>query len=64
MRTSRPIIPVAPEAQAEVNVQADAILSEAATVLLRSADNSPQLQDDYIQIATAVGSTKVLLRSI
>ena len=64
VRTSRPIIPVAPEAQAEVNVQADAILSEAATVLLRSADNSPQLQDDYIQIATAVGSTKVLLRSI
>ncbi len=63
VRTSRPIIPVAPEAQADVNAQADAILSEAATVLLRSADSAPQLQDDYTQIATAVGSTKVLLRS-
>lgn len=61
--TSRPIIPVAPEDLADVNAQADAILSEATTVLLRSADSSPQLQDDYVQIATAVGSTKVLLRS-
>lgn len=61
--TSRPIVPVAPEALADVNRQADAILSEATTVLLRSADSLPELQDDYSQIATAVGSTKVLLRS-
>ena len=63
VRTSRPIIPVAPETQANVNAQADAILSEAATVLLRSADDEPDLRSDYTEIATAVGSTKVLLRS-
>lgn len=62
--TSRPLVPVAPERQAEANAQAAAILDEAATVLLRSTESADDRRDDYLQIATAVGSNKVLLRSL
>ncbi|MDB5556317.1 MAG: hypothetical protein JWL86_6301 [Rhizobium sp.] len=48
-----------PRAMAEAN----AAVSEAATQLLRSAENSERRYAHYQQISTAVDSTKVLLRS-
>ena len=44
-------------------VEADAVISEAATQLLRSAENSQRRYAHYQQISVAVDSTKVLLRS-
>lgn len=44
-------------------VEADAVVSEAATQLLRSAENSERRYAHYQQISVAVDSTKVLLRS-
>ncbi|MCO6186288.1 hypothetical protein [Rhizobium sp. L1K21] len=43
--------------------QARAVIEEARTELLRSAENSQARLAHYQTIATAVGSTKVLLRS-
>lgn len=43
--------------------QAAAVIEEAETLLLRSAENSQKRSSHYQQIAAAVGSTKVLLRS-
>lgn len=43
--------------------QAAAVIAEAETLLLRSAENSQKRSGHYQQIAAAVGSTKVLLRS-
>jgi hypothetical protein len=48
-----------PRAMAEAN----AVVSEAATQLLRSAENSERRYAHYQQISVAVDSTKVLLRS-
>lgn len=48
-----------PHAMAEAN----AAVSEAATQLLRSAENSERRYAHYQQISVAVDSTKVLLRS-
>jgi hypothetical protein len=48
-----------PRAMAEAN----AAVSEAATQLLRSAENSERRYAHYQQISVAVDSTKVLLRS-
>lgn len=48
-----------PQAMAEAN----AVVSEAATQLLRSAENSERRYAHYQQISVAVDSTKVLLRS-
>lgn len=48
-----------PHAMAEAN----AVVSEAATQLLRSAENSERRYAHYQQISVAVDSTKVLLRS-
>lgn len=45
-----------------VNLEAEAILEEARTVLLRSAGSS-QRQSQYTRIAQAINSSKVLLRS-
>ncbi len=61
--TSRPLTPVRPAAQAAVNRQALAILEEAETVLLRSAENSTRRMAHYQRISEAIGSNKVLLRS-
>ncbi len=44
--------------------QARDVINEATTQLLRSAENSASRLAHYQTIATAVGSTKVLLRSI
>lgn len=42
---------------------AQAVIDEAATVLLRSTENSERRMAHYQQIAAAINSTKVLLRS-
>jgi len=61
--TTRPLTPVAQEALADVNAQATAILAEAETLLLRSSSLSDERRVAYQEIATAVGSGIVLLRS-
>jgi hypothetical protein len=61
--SSSPLTPVRSDALADVNRQAVAILEEAETILLRSAENSAARKVHYQQIAAAVGSNKVLLRS-
>lgn len=59
----RPVIAVAPERQAAAAAAAVAVLEEAETILLRSAANSASRSVQYQQIAAAIGSSKVLLRS-
>lgn len=62
--STRPLTPVRPEALPEVKRKAAAIVAEAQTVLLRSAESSQRRKAHYEQIAAAVGSAnKVLLRS-
>ena len=48
-----------PKAMAKAN----AVVEEAATQLLRSAENSERRYAHYQQISAAVDSTKTLLRS-
>ena len=43
--------------------QAQRVVQQAETKLLRSSENSEKRFQHYQQVATAVGSTKVLLRS-
>lgn len=62
--SARPVTPVRSNALNALNDQAAAILEEAETVLLRSAESSERRMVHYQRIAGAVGSTKVLLRSI
>ncbi|MDT8854612.1 hypothetical protein RNZ50_06120 [Paracoccaceae bacterium Fryx2] len=62
--SSRPLTPIRPEARASANQQAIAILEEAETVLLRSAENSARRRGHYDRVALAVGSNKLLLRSL
>lgn len=61
--TSRALTPVRADAVDTVNAQAIAILEEAETILLRSAEQSDRRQVQYTQIAEAIGSNKVLLRA-
>ena len=61
--TTRPLTPVDAQRTAEINRQARAILESAETVLLRSGGQSRESQSQYRQLAQAVGSTTVLLRS-
>jgi len=60
--TRRALVPVNPARQAAAKSQAAAILERTETLLLRSADR-PVTMAGYRQIAGAVGSAKVLLRS-
>ncbi|WP_052249107.1 hypothetical protein, partial [Leisingera sp. ANG-Vp] len=63
-KTHRPLVAVAPERQAIAATQALAVLEEAQTLLLRSAENSPARSIvRFQQIAEAIDSSKVLLRS-
>ncbi|WP_208984043.1 hypothetical protein [Roseibium aggregatum] len=48
---------------AKARSEASAVIDESVTILLRSAGNSEKRKTHYSQIATAVGSTKRLLRS-
>lgn len=61
--TTRPILAVAPSSVASVNADAAAILQEAQTILLRSAEGNATKASQYTQIADAIDSNKVLLRS-
>jgi hypothetical protein len=58
-----PIHAIRPEAEARAMREAQAVIEETATVLLRSTENSQRRMIHFQQIAAAVGSTKVLLRS-
>lgn len=60
---SRPLTPVRPEALAQANQAALAVMDEVSTLLLRSAESSRSQNLYYTQIADAVDSNKVLLRS-
>lgn len=63
LKRKRSYTAVKKEALAAVMKQAQAIVKEAATELLRSYENSDKRFAHYQKIATAVDSTKVLLRS-
>ncbi|TNJ41780.1 hypothetical protein [Phaeobacter sp. B1627] len=60
--TARPLVAVDAARQDAVNQQAEAILEEARTVLLRSAGSTLR-RSQYTRIAQAIDSSKVLLRS-
>ncbi|MCV2867421.1 hypothetical protein OEW28_02105 [Defluviimonas sp. WL0002] len=61
--TLPPLRAVSPEAQERAVAEAIAVLEEAETILLRSAENSERRLVHYQQVAQAIDSTKVLLRS-
>lgn len=63
MSTQRPLAPVRPEALEAAKSRALTILEETETVLLRAADQSAERALAFQQVAAAVGSNKVLLRS-
>ncbi|TCP42928.1 hypothetical protein [Rhodovulum marinum] len=60
----RALTPVRRDGLARLNRQASGILQEAETQLLRAAEGSARRQVHYQRIAAAIGSTKVLLRSV
>ena len=62
VRTTRPITPVARPRVAAANAQAEAVVDELATTLLR-AGPTRTAQRELARVAQAVDSTKVLLRS-
>ncbi len=59
----RPLSPIRPDRQEVVNRMTTEILTELSTVLLRSSTGSERRQLAFQEIATAIDSTKVLLRS-
>ncbi|MCB1363027.1 MAG: hypothetical protein KDK02_02840 [Rhodobacteraceae bacterium] len=64
IETSRRLVPVDPARMDSALNQALAVIGEAETVLLRSAENSGDRAAQFQRIASAVGSNKVLLRSL
>lgn len=62
--TSRRLLPVAEDRQAAAISQAIAIIDEAQTLLLRSAGGTNDRTIQYQRISAALGSNKVLLRSL
>jgi hypothetical protein len=58
-----PIRAVRAGTEAKVAKQAERVIAEATTALLRSTENSDRRMVHYQQIAAAISSTKVLLRS-
>jgi hypothetical protein len=63
VRTQR-LTPIKATAVKSTAVQAAAIMVEAETLLLRSVGNSDRRKVHYAQMAKAMGSNKVLLRSL
>ena len=61
--TTPPLIPTAPESIVRATDEAASLIREAQTKLLRSAENSRRRAAAFQVIASAVDSTKVLLRS-
>jgi hypothetical protein len=64
VRTTRRLIPVDEAKMEDAVAQALAIIEETETLLLRSADDSTNRSIQFQQIAAAIGSNKVLLRSL
>ena len=62
--TRRPLVAVTRASLPSAAAQAAAVLQEAETVLLRSASGADRRRSHYTRIAAAVGSSKVLLRSL
>lgn len=62
-RSSTPLTPIKTETMKATHTQAIAIIEEAQTELLRSAENSTLRKVHYEQISKAIDSNKVLLRS-
>jgi hypothetical protein len=62
--TTAPLVAVSTASLPSVNEQANAILEEAQTLLLRSVANSDRRKSHYEAISAVVGSSKVLLRSL
>ncbi|MBE3637279.1 hypothetical protein [Mangrovicoccus algicola] len=62
-RTQGPLVPVAPARQADIRAEALEVVAEAQTVLLRSTSRSAERQAQFVEIAQALESGKVLLRS-
>ena len=60
---SKPLTAVRKDKVAQVKAQAAVILQEAETKLLRSAQGSDRRSVAYAEMAQAVGSNKILLRS-
>ncbi|MDX2484775.1 MAG: hypothetical protein QNK42_14050 [Pseudodonghicola sp.] len=63
-RTRRALVPVDPTRQQAAVTQALAVISEAETRLLRSGSAGTASGAQFQRIAAAVGSNKVLLRSL
>lgn len=61
--TRRALTPIRPDRLPAARQQAANIIEEATTTLLRSAENSRRRQIHFQQIATALESNKLLLRS-
>ncbi|MCF6233154.1 MAG: hypothetical protein L3J36_08670 [Rhodobacteraceae bacterium] len=61
--TTRVLTPTSQATSVQVNKQAQAILAQTETLLLRSAEGSRSKTLQYAKIARAVGSNKVLLRT-
>ncbi len=61
---TRRLIPVDEASLEEAASQALAVIAEAETLLLRSAEESGERSIQYQRIASAIGSNKVLLRSV
>ncbi|MCA0872593.1 hypothetical protein LCL97_17300 [Seohaeicola saemankumensis] len=64
VRTSRPLVPVDAARLDSAVAQALAVIEDTETVLLRSAESSAERAAQFQRIAQAVGSNKVLLRSL
>ncbi|MBY6089206.1 hypothetical protein [Maritimibacter alkaliphilus] len=63
-RTTRALVPVAPERLPQLKEQAAAIVEEAQTVLLRSAGNSERRRAQFQRISAAMETGTILLRAI
>jgi hypothetical protein len=63
-KSSRPLVAVASARKRQAAAAAVSALEEAETILLRSAAQSTARAVQYQQIAAALGSNKVLLRSL
>ena len=63
VKTPRPITPIAPERVAAANAQAEAVIAELSTQLLRSAPSTPTARVELARVAQAIDSSKILLRS-
>ncbi len=61
--SSRPLTAIKPASQEQANAAAAIVIDELNTKLLRSSENSARRQEYFAEIAMAVDSNKVLLRS-